>query len=311
MIRNSVDHGIESMEERTAAGKDAQGAIHLRAFHEGSNIIIEIEDDGKGLDREAIWKKAIEQGLVKEGEVISEQEIFNLILQPGFTTAKQVTEISGRGVGMDVVRRNIEAMRGRISISSNPGQGSDFKLALPLTLAIIDGMLVNCGEERYIIPTLSVVESIQPDASMLSSFADRFELINVRGEIFPLLRLDQLFEVAGAKKDPTQCLVVVLETLGRKVGLMMDDVMMRQQVVIKNLEGKLKNSKYLCGAAILSDGRVGLILNVDEIGALADRKARAEGALGKITGNASGKDMVSKNSTKTEKKSNAATAFVN
>jgi two-component system, chemotaxis family, sensor kinase CheA len=278
MIRNSVDHGIENPDVREKAGKQAQGVVRLSAYHEGSNVVIEIDDDGKGLDRDAIIAKAKTQGLIKEGENLSENEIFNLIFKPGFSTAKQVTEISGRGVGMDVVKRNIETMRGRVNITSMPGKGTNFKIVLPLTLAIIDGMLVECGPERYIIPTLSIVESIKPDANMLSSFADQWELINVRGEIFPLMRLDRLFEIEGAKADPTQCLVVVVESLGRKVGLLMDDVMMRQQVVIKTLDGKLKNSRFLSGAAILSDGKVGLILNVDEIGNLADNSPKIRNA---------------------------------
>lgn len=273
MIRNSMDHGLEMPDVREAAGKPAQGTLTLSAYHEGGHIVIDIRDDGRGLDRVAILAKARSQGLVKEDETPSDGEIDNLIFLPGFSTAKKVTEISGRGVGMDVVRRNIDAMRGRIAVRSTPGEGTEIKILLPLTLAIIDGMLVSCGQERYIVPTLSIVESIQPTAEMLSSFAGRHELINMRGETLPLLRLDRLFGVEGAKQDPTQCLVMVVESMGTKIGLLTDDVVMRQQVVIKNLDGKLKDSRYLSGAAILSDGRVGLILNVDELRAMADRNA--------------------------------------
>ncbi len=268
MIRNSVDHGIESVEDRLKAGKSETGVIHLSAYHEGGSIVIEIADDGKGLDREAILAKAIKNQLIKENDNLSEGEIFNLIFAPGFSTAKKVTEISGRGVGMDVVRRNIEAMRGRVIISSKAGKGSTFKLTLPLTLAIIDGMLVSSGDERYIIPTLSIIESIKPDASMLSTYGGKGELINVRGEILQLVRLDRLFNISGAKQEPTDALVVILESYGKKIGLLVDDVLTQQQVVIKSLGEGMQQMKFVSGAAILSDGRVGLILNVEEIGSI-------------------------------------------
>jgi len=202
---------------------------------------------------------------------MSDAEIYGLIFAPGFSTAEKVTEISGRGVGMDVVKRNIDAMRGRVVISSTPGAGTSFKLVLPLTLAIIDGMLVACGAERYIIPTLSIVESIQPDRKMLVSLAQRNEMINLRGEILPLLRLDRLFGLEGAKSDPTEALVVVVEGSGRRIGLLVDEVVTQQQVVIKNLGEGMGRTRYVSGAAILSDGRVGLIVNVDEIAMLIQK----------------------------------------
>jgi len=260
MIRNAVDHGIESAEGRSQRKKPAEGIIRLSAYHHGGCIVIEVSDDGKGLDKEAILRKAISQELIKEGNPLTESEIFNLIFLPGFSTAAKVTEISGRGVGMDVVRRNIESMRGRVQITSEPGKGSSFKMVLPLTLAIIDGMLVGCGSERYIIPTLSIVESIKPEPGMLFSLAERAELINVRGEILTLFRMDQLFGVTDAKTDPTQALVVIVESLGKKVGLLVDDVVSQQQVVIKTLGEKFEGLKGVAGAAILGDGRVGLIM---------------------------------------------------
>jgi len=270
MIRNAVDHGIESPEERRKSGKPPKGSVRLSAYHEGGGIVIEIKDDGRGLDREAILKKAQEKGLAGERDNLSEREIYNLIFAPGFSTAKEVTEVSGRGVGMDVVRRNIEKMRGRVQISSTPGKGSSFKMVLPLTLAIIDGMLVACGEDRYLIPTLSIVESVQPKADMLLSVADRRELINIRGEVMPLLRLNRLLQIRTAKADPTQGLAVVIESGGRKVALLVDEVITQQQVVIKNFESKAIDIRVFSGAAILSDGTVGLILNPDEIADLLD-----------------------------------------
>jgi two-component system chemotaxis sensor kinase CheA len=271
MIRNAVDHGLEAPEARARAGKPAEGQIRLGAYHEGGSVIIEIADDGRGLDRDAIARKAMGKGLIASPDVMTDAEIHSLIFAPGFSTADKVTEISGRGVGMDVVKRGIEAMRGRIIIESTPGAGTRFKLVLPLTLAIIDGMLVACGEERYIIPTLSIVESIQPDRKMLLSLAQRNEMINLRGEILPLLRLDRLFGLSGAKADPTQALVVVVEGFGRRIGLLVDEVVTQQQVVIKSLGEGLGSNRFMSGAAILSDGRVGLILNVEEIATLVQK----------------------------------------
>jgi two-component system, chemotaxis family, sensor kinase CheA len=268
MIRNACDHGLEPSDERLAASKPAVGQIKLSAYHESGSVIIELADDGRGLNKPAILKKAIEKGLITSADGMSDDEIHGLIFAPGFSTAAKVTEISGRGVGMDVVKRNIDALRGRVVISSVPGAGTRFKLVLPLTLAIIDGMLVACGKERYIIPTLSIVESIKPDAKMLVSFAQKNEMINLRGEILPLLRLDRLFDLPGAKTDPSEALVVVVEAMGRRIGLLVDEVVTQQQVVIKTLGEGMGRTHYLAGAAILSDGQVGLILNVDEMAGL-------------------------------------------
>ncbi|RJO64834.1 MAG: chemotaxis protein CheA [Myxococcales bacterium] len=265
MIRNAVDHGVGTNAERAAAGKKEKGTVKLSAYHEGGSIVIEISDNGRGIDKEKVLKKAVAQGLVKETDSVSEQDIYNLIFMPGFSTAEKVTEISGRGVGMDVVRRNIEAMRGRIITSSEKGKGTTFKLILPLTLAIIDGMLVSCGTERYIIPTLSIIESLRPDRQMISTLANEVELIDFRGEVLPLIRLDRLCEVQSAAQDITQALVVVIESFGRRFGLVVDDVLTQQQVVIKSIGTGMDRMKYVSGATILSDGLVGLILNTEEI----------------------------------------------
>ena len=269
MIRNAVDHGIESEEERMKSEKDKAGTIKLSAYHSSGNIVIEISDDGKGLDKERIIEKAIGQNLIHDANGMTDQEIFDLIFAPGFSTAQKITEISGRGVGMDVVKKNVESMRGRISISSKLGQGSTFKMLLPLTLAIIDGMLVACGDERYVIHTMSIVESIQPEKSVLKTFADKWELLNLRGETIPLIRLSEIFEIKGACTDPTTSLVIIIESMGRKIGLMVDEIVAQQQVVIKNMGTELDNIKCVSGAAILSDGKIGLIVNVDEISDLA------------------------------------------
>jgi two-component system, chemotaxis family, sensor kinase CheA len=271
MIRNAVDHGIESADGRLRAGKPAHGEVRLSAYHEAGSIVVELCDDGAGLNKEAILKKAIEQKLISESDKLTENEIHNLIFVPGFSTARQVTEISGRGVGMDVVRRNIEAVRGRMSISSIPGRGTTFKMVLPLTLAIIDGMLISCGNERYIVPTLSVVESIVLQPGMFFSLTGDHEVINVRGDVLPLLRLDQLFNTRGAKTKLQDGLVVIVEGVGTRFGLFVDDVLTQQQVVIKTLGSGMNQTKLISGAAILSDGRVGLILNVDEIGSLIEK----------------------------------------
>jgi two-component system chemotaxis sensor kinase CheA len=238
-------------------------------------VVIEIADDGRGLNREAILKKAISQGLIKATDILPEDEINALIFAPGFSTAEKVTDISGRGVGMDVVRRNIDAMRGRVTIKTVPGQGTTFKITLPLTLAIIDGMLVACGKERYIIPTLSIIESIQPEAAMLVTQGANHEMLNMRGNILPLLRMDKLLGAKDAIQDPSKGLVVIIEGSGRRVGLLVDEVIAQQQVVIKSMGEGVGDVPFVSGAAILSDGRVGLIVNVEGIVALVvDRRHR-------------------------------------
>ncbi len=265
MIRNSVDHGIESPEVRTAKGKPPRGLIHLRAFHRGGNILIEIEDDGAGLNRERIVAKAKEKGLIHDESTLSENEIFSLIFAPGFSTAEKVTEISGRGVGMDVVRRNIANLRGKIEIASTPGSGSRFTIFLPLTLAIIDGLLVGVGEERFILPTLSVRESFRPTPEMLSTVQNRGELVNVRGRLCPLLRLYRYLGVRPLTEDASQAIVIVLESNGESRCILVDQLLGKQEVVIKSLGETFKASRAVAGAAILGDGRVGLILDVNDL----------------------------------------------
>jgi two-component system chemotaxis sensor kinase CheA len=265
MVRNSVDHGIETPAARVAKGKPALGTVRLRAFHQGGTIVIEIKDDGAGLNKERLLAKAMEKGIVKEGGQLSEKEIFNLIFAPGFSTAAVITDISGRGVGMDVVRKNIDKLRGKIDIQSTPGQGSTFTIYLPLTLAIIDGLIVSVGGERYILPTLSVRESFRPTVQMLSTVHERGEMVNVRGRLSPLLRLYEHFAVKPESPNPTEGILVVIEADGADRCLLVDRLLGKQEVVIKSLGETFKQNPALAGAAILGDGRVGLILDVNAL----------------------------------------------
>jgi len=263
MVRNAIDHGLEAnAAERRAAGKPEIGRVELRAFHKGGNICIEIQDDGRGLPRDKILAKAIERGLVREGDVLTDRDIHNLIFEPGFSTAAKVTDISGRGVGMDVVRRNIEELRGTCEIHSEPGRGSTFSIKLPLTLAIIEGMVIRCGTEHYIVPTLSVVRLVRPTASDISLVFDRGEMLAFEEEYLPLYRLGRLFNVSTAKADPTDAVVVVVEDEGSKIGLLADDLLGQQSIVIKSLGEAMQNTEGVAGGAIMSNGNVALILDV-------------------------------------------------
>jgi len=269
MVRNSVDHGIESPEERAKTGKSPDGRIELRAFHQAGDIVIEIEDDGKGLDKERILKKAVDNGVVKEDQELSDEEIFKLIFHAGLSTAQKVTNISGRGVGMDVVRKNIESLRGKVDISSTPGKGTIFTIRLPLTLAIIDGLVVTVGGHRYIIPINSIVRSLRPTAQQLSSVQNRGEMAMVRGELLPLVRLYRLFDTVPTTEDPTASSLVIVEDSGRRCCLLVDELLGQQQVVIKSLGNGLGTAKGVSGGAIMGDGRVSLILDIPGLMELA------------------------------------------
>lgn len=272
MIRNSMDHGIETPEVRVSKGKSATGVIHLRAYHQGGNIVIQIQDDGAGLNRDRILKKAVEAGLVRENETLDEKEIYALIFAPGFSTAEKVTDISGRGVGMDVVKRNIDKLRGKIEIESVLGKGSTFSLHLPLTLAIIDGLIVVVGNERFVIPTLSVRESFRPKPDSIARVHDRGELVHVRGRYIPLLRLHEHFSVSPRSTDPYEGIVVVLESGMDTRCILVDQLVGKQEVVIKSLGGVFKENRALAGAAILGDGRVGLILDPNALVKLSPQR---------------------------------------
>lgn len=261
MIRNAIDHGIEMPSVRQQRGKSPLGTISLKAFHQGGNIVIEIKDDGNGLDPARLRAKAVEKGIVRPDAVLAESEIFNLIFAAGFSTAEAVTDLSGRGVGMDVVRRNIEKLRGKVEIQSTLGQGSTFSIYLPLTLAIIDGLIVGVGEQRYILPTLSVREAFRPIDGMISSVQGRGEMISVRGRLLPVLRLHEYLGVQPISIDPTQSIAVVVEAGKEARCIIVDQLLGKQEVVIKSLGESFSQSRALAGAAILGDGRVGLILD--------------------------------------------------
>ncbi len=266
MVRNAVDHGIEpSPEDRISAGKPAKARIKLHAYHEGGSIHIAISDDGRGLDRETIANKALERGIISSAEGMSDEEIYALIFEPGFSTAAQITDVSGRGVGMDVVRSNIEALRGNIRIHSVPGEGTTFTLVLPLTMAIIDGMLVRVGSERYILPLLSIIQSFQPTRDMLATVAGRGETLPFRGRLVPMFRLGRLFSVSEAVTDPTQGIAIVVEDAGRQAALLVDELLGQNQTVIKTLGTAMGSIPGVAGASIMSDGQPGLIIDVSGV----------------------------------------------
>jgi len=262
LVRNAIDHGIEPSEVRQQAAKPATGHLYLKAYQQSGNIYIEVGDDGKGLDRERIMAKAVQNGLVAPDQALTDEEIFALIFRPGFSTAEKVTEVSGRGVGMDVVKRNVEALSGSITIHSERGCGTTFKIKLPLTLAILDGQLLRVGGESYVMPLVSIVESMRPRQESLNRVLGGAEAITIRGQVLPLLRLHRLFDVSPRTEDPTQGLVVIVEHDGRKVALLVDELLGQQQVVIKSLEANFKKVDGVSGATILGDGSVALILDV-------------------------------------------------
>jgi two-component system chemotaxis sensor kinase CheA len=269
MIRNAVDHGIEPPEARQREGKAAPGCVRLSAFHAGGNVVVELQDDGRGLDREKIARKAVERGLIESGKGLTDAEVYNLIFEAGFSTADQVTEISGRGVGMDVVRRAIQSLRGRVEISSHLGRGTTFTVRLPLTLAITDGMLLRVGAQRFILPTTSIHMSFRPEPGAVSTVVGRGEMVMLRGSLVPVIRLHRLFQTPGALEDLNRALLVVIEDGERRAALVVDELLGQQQVVAKSLGDGIGKVPGVSGGAILGDGRVGLILDPAGLGALA------------------------------------------
>jgi two-component system, chemotaxis family, sensor kinase CheA len=265
VLRNSIDHGIEPENERIAKGKPKEGTVRLSAFHRGGNIVIEIEDDGKGLQKDKILKKAIEKGLINDQSELSDSQIYQLIFLPGFSTAEKITNISGRGVGMDVVLKNIEKLRGKVEVTSNEGKGTLFTIKLPLTLAIIDGIVVKVGNTTYIIPTTSIEESIRPRQEEINTIKNQGEVINMRGNLFPLVRLHKLYNINTTKTNPWDAIVIIVESEEGRFSILVDELLGQQQVVIKNLGERFKNVMGISGGAILGNGKVGLILDVGGI----------------------------------------------
>lgn len=266
MIRNAVDHGIEPAADRVKCGKSTTGELHLRAYHAAGNVVIELEDDGKGLDRDKIIRQAVQQGLVEDGREMSDDEVYSLIFHPGLSTADKVTDVSGRGVGMDVVHRNIESLRGHIAVASRPGTGAKFTLTVPLTTAILDAMRLRVGGQQYLLPTIAIQRSFRPQPGSVSTVAGRAEMVMLRGQLYPLFRLNKLFNIDGAIHDPEQAIVLVIAEAGKRCALMVDEILGQQQVVIKSLGNALADVQGIAGGAILGDGNVGIIL--DAVGLL-------------------------------------------
>ncbi|MBN2039827.1 MAG: chemotaxis protein CheA [Spirochaetes bacterium] len=262
MIRNSIDHGIENPEERAKLGKQSQGVICLKAYHQEGSVYIEVVDDGRGINKEKIRRKAFNMGFIKPNEEISDDKLLSLMFMPGFSTAEKIGELSGRGVGMDVVKTNIEALRGTIKVFTNMGEGTRLIIKLPLTLAIIDGMLVRVGTNKYVIPLLSIIESIQPKKNTVKTIEGKGETIFVRGEYISLLRLNNLFNIKSDFKNPWDCLVVVVESNGTSLGIVVDELIGQQQIVLKSLDSDLTKNRAISGASLLGDGTVSLIIDI-------------------------------------------------
>ncbi|GAB2532860.1 chemotaxis protein CheA [Rhodanobacter koreensis] len=275
LVRNAIDHGLESPEQRRIAGKSETGTLKLNAYHEGGNIVVQISDDGAGLNHAAIVAKAQQNGLIDAGQELSDAEVAELIFQPGFSTAAKATDLSGRGVGMDVVRRNVRDLGGSVGVRSISGKGSTFTIALPLTLAIIDGLATAVGAERYIVPLTSIVESLRLRTEMVRKIASGGEVFHFRDAYLPIVRLHQAFACADAVTDVERGIVVVVEDDGRRVGLLVDELLGQQQAVIKSLEAHYRRVQGVSGATILSDGSVALIVDVGGVVRLGQRSKAA------------------------------------
>lgn len=270
ILRNSIDHGIETKDERIKNGKKATGTIILSAGYEGNEIIIQINDDGKGINKEKVLAKALEKGLIDADEELSDKEIYNLIIEPGFSTAEKVTDISGRGVGMDVVKKNIEKLKGDLIIDSEPGQGTKVSMRIPLTLAILEAMLIRINDSIFAIPILNIKESIKPEDKDVHITMDGLEVINVRNKTLPIIRLEEILELSDKKKNIEDGIIIITEIKGKQVCLLADEIIGQQQAVIKNLSSYIGRIDCLMGCMILADGEVGLILDVESTIELAE-----------------------------------------
>jgi two-component system chemotaxis sensor kinase CheA len=264
IVRNSIDHGVESPEKRLENGKPETGMVKMAAFHQGGNILIQITDDGAGINADKVRQKAVEKGVISEDDKLSDQEAVDLIFNAGFSTADEVSDVSGRGVGMDVVRRNIRGLGGTVEVKTELGKGSVFTIRLPLTLAILDGQLAKVGSQNYVFPLISIVESIQVDKSLVKGIGGQTELYKLRDQYIPVIRLHKLLGVSDARTDLEEGLLVVVEDGGRRAGVFVDDLLGQQQVVIKSLDQNFMKIQSIAGATILGDGTVSLILDISE-----------------------------------------------
>ena len=266
IIRNSIDHGIEANpSERIKVGKEEEGVVTLSAYHRGGNIIIEVRDDGRGINKQKVYQKAVERNIIKPDEELSDAQIYGLIMQPGFSTADVISDISGRGVGLDVVRNAIEGVRGKVDVISSEGHGSTFSIVLPLTLAIIDGMIVRCADKIYIIPTLSITESFRPNQDAVHVAGGKEEFVQLRSDLLPIIRLNRVLELGGNMPHPWESTLVCIENQKGKFALLVDELVGRQQVVIKTLGEFFAKTEGVSGGAVMGNGEVALILNVEEL----------------------------------------------
>lgn len=274
LIRNSIDHGIETPEERLSKGKPANGTIHLSAYQMGDSVYIDVEDDGRGLNKEKIIEKAISKGIINNAAGLTDEQVYNLIFLPGFSTAESITDVSGRGVGMDVVKKNIESLNGKVYIRTRQDVGTTISIKLPLTLAIIDGLAVLIGEDVFVIPITSVVESLRPEKTDIKTVEEKGEVVNVRGEYIPLLRLHDILGITPWKENPWDAIVIVTAYEGRKYCLLVDEIIGEQQVVIKSLGTAMPKLHDIAGGTILGDGRVALVLDVPGIMEIANKEQK-------------------------------------
>ena len=277
IVRNAIDHGLEMPDERATVGKSQAGRVQIRAFHQGNNLVIEVRDDGKGVEAKKLLQKSIEKGIVPPGTTMSDQDALNLIFMPGFSTKDQVSEISGRGVGLDVVKTNVERLGGSVQLESTVGQGSCFRIILPLTLAIVDGMVVQVSEERYVVPIANVHETVQPRREDIHYVTGRGEMLTLRDRVLPLFRLSQLLKInlpADKVRDSHSSIAIVANSRKEPFAVLVDDIIRQQQIVIKKLGAEIREQKGLSGSAILGDGRPALILDLND---LAEKAMSAAG----------------------------------
>lgn len=277
LVRNAIDHGLEFPEQRAEQGKPTEGTVRIRAFHQGGNVVIEVGDDGKGLDSKQIRAKAERLGLVTAEEVLTDEQIHDFIFHAGFSTAAKVSDVSGRGVGMDVVKRNVEALKGSLSLSTEMGRGTQVRLRLPLTLAIVDGLAVRVGAQTFVVPLLSVLESFRPTPTQVRAVLGASEVIDIRGTSVPVIRLHELLDEPNAERDPSKALLCIVEANGTSLALLVDDVIGQAQFVVKSLEVNYRKVPSLMGATILGDGRVAMIIDVQSL-ARTDHRSRSVAA---------------------------------